>query len=215
MVSMVLATPLISQEGGYMTLDGLLAALKFEATGDLEQAHNDLPLQRTQGVWHASAAHLDTWHVGRVGFVANLRAAHDLDMTLIARKKDGQPHTKLGLARRRDFGAVMNSYKSHAASTISWYAQGDAGEVERMLQGVAFIGKRRASGFGQVSGMRIEPDELNGVTGYFGEPLRPVPVDIFLEAFGGDASSLRADAAWRPAYWNPDNRAICHVPPSL
>jgi hypothetical protein len=109
----------------------------------------------------------------------------------------------------------MNSYKSHAASTISWYAQGDAGEVERMLQGVAFIGKRRASGFGQVSGMRIEPDELNGVTGYFGEPLRPVPVDIFLEAFGGDASSLRADAAWRPAYWNPDNRAICHVPPSL
>jgi CRISPR type IV-associated protein Csf3 len=214
-ITLNLATPVVTQEGGYMTLDGLLAALKFEATGELEQAHNDLPLQRTQGVWHASAAHLDTWHTGRIGFVANLRAAHDMDIELIARKNDGQPHSKLGLTRRSDFGAVMNSYNSHAASTISWYAQGDADEVERMLQGVAFIGKRRASGFGQVNGMHIEPDELNGVTGYFGEPLRPVPVAIFRDVFGGDTNSLRADAAWRPAYWHPDNRAICHVPESL
>ncbi len=43
----MLASPLVAQKGGYMTLDGLLAALRFEATGDLEQAHNDLPLQRT------------------------------------------------------------------------------------------------------------------------------------------------------------------------
>lgn len=214
-ITLTLASPLVMQEGGYMTLDGLLAALKFEATGDLEQAHNDLPLQRTQGVWHASAAHLDTWHTGRIGFVANLRAAHDMNIELIARKKDGQPHSKLGLTRRSDFGAVMKSYNSHAVSTISWYAEGDAAEVERMLQDVAFIGKRRASGFGQVSGMHIESDELNGVTGYFGEPLRPVPVEIFRETFDGDASSLRADAAWRPAYWHPDNRAICHVPVSF
>lgn len=214
-ITLTLASPLVAQKGGYMTLDGLLAALKFEATGDLEQAHNDLPLQRTQGVWHASAAHLETWHVGRVGFVANLRAMHDMDIDLIARKKDGQPHSKLGLTRRSDFGAVMNSYNHHAAAAISWYAQGDAEAVGRMLEGVGFIGKRRASGFGQVSGLQIEPDELNGVIGHFGEPLRPVPVQVFREVFGGDASSLKVDAAWRPAYWHPDNRAICHVPESL
>jgi hypothetical protein len=56
-ITLTLASPLVAQKGGYMTLDGLLAALQFEATGDLEQAHNDLPLQRTQGVWHPSAAH--------------------------------------------------------------------------------------------------------------------------------------------------------------
>ncbi len=198
-----------------MTLDGLLAALKFEATGDLAQAHNDLPLQRTQGVWHASAAHLEEWHVDRVAFVASLHATHDMDIDLIAQKKDGQPHSKLGLTRRSDFGAVMNSYNSHAVSSIAWYAQGNAVEVERMLKGAAFIGKRRASGFGQVSGLQVEPDELSGVIGHFGEPLRPVPETLFHEVFGGDVSSLRADAAWRPAYWHPDNRAICHVPPSL
>lgn len=70
-ITLTLASPLVAQEGGYMTLDGLLAALKFEATGDLAQAHNDLPLQRTQGVWHASAAHIEAWHTGRMGFVAN------------------------------------------------------------------------------------------------------------------------------------------------
>ena len=214
-ITMSLSTPLVAQEGGYMTLDGLLAAIRFESTGDLELAHNDLPLRRTQGVWHASAAHLHAWHSGRVGFVANLRAMHDMDLELITRKKDGQPHTKLGLTRRRDFGAVMNSYKAHAVSAVSWYAQGDADAVERMLQGVAFIGKRRASGFGQVRGLQIEHDELNGVVGHFGEPLRPVPVSIYREIFGGDAGSLRVDAAWRPAYWHPDNRAICHVPVSL
>ena len=214
-VSFLLGTPLIAQEGGYMTLDGLLAALVFEASGDLERAHNDLPLKRTEGVWHASAALLDRWHSGRMGFVANLRAMHDMDLDLIARKPDGQPHTKLGLTRRRDFGAVMNSYHAHSASTISWYAQGNADAVERLLRGVGFIGKRRASGFGQVTGLRVEPDDLNGVVGHFGEPLRPVPVSVFRDTFGGDATSLRADAAWRPAYWNPDNRAICHVPASL
>jgi hypothetical protein len=46
-ITLMLASPLVAQKGGYMTLDGLLAALRFEATGDLEQAHNDLPLQRT------------------------------------------------------------------------------------------------------------------------------------------------------------------------
>jgi hypothetical protein len=56
-ITLTLASPLVAQKGGYMTLDGLLVALKFEATGDLEQARNDLPLQRTQGDWHASAAH--------------------------------------------------------------------------------------------------------------------------------------------------------------
>jgi hypothetical protein len=30
--------------------------------------------------------------------------------------------------------------------------------------------------------------------------------------FVGDRSSLKVDAAWRPAYWNPENRAVCHAP---
>jgi CRISPR type IV-associated protein Csf3 len=206
-VTMALGSPIVSN-GGYMTLDALLAALIFEATGDLEQAHATIPLANTDGLWHASAAMVEKTDAGRVSFVANLRAAHDLDLGLIAKNPKGNTHTALGLTRRRDFGAVMNSYKLFTAPAITWYAQGDALAVERLLRDVGFIGKRRASGYGQVTGLSLEAADLDGVTGFFGEPLRPVPVALFK----GNDTALRADAAWRPAYWHPANRAICFVP---
>ncbi|MGH8435157.1 MAG: hypothetical protein ACRERX_11895 [Pseudomonas sp.] len=206
-VTMTLGSPIVSN-GGYMTLDALLAALIFDQTSDLEQAHTAVPLVNTDGLWHGSAAIVEKTDVGRVSFVANLQATHDLDLNLIAKNKQGNAHTAIGLTRRRDFGAVMNSYKIFTAPSITWYAQGDAEAVELLLRDVAFIGKRRASGYGQVMGISVEADELDGVTGFFGEPLRPVPVTLFQ----GNDTALRADAAWRPAYWHPANRAICFVP---
>lgn len=209
-VTMTLGSPIVSN-GGYMTLDALLAALIFDQTGDLEKAHSEIPLQNTSGLWHASAAVVEKQDAGRVSFVANLQAKHDFDLDLIARNKLGNTHTAMGLTRRRDFGAVMNSYRVFTAPAITWYAQGDMQAVEQLLRDVPFIGKRRASGYGQVTGVELLPDELDGVTGFFGEPLRPVPVDLFK----GDDSALKADAAWRPAYWHPENRAICFVPEAL
>lgn len=206
-VTMTMGSPIVSN-GGYMTLDALLAALIFERTGDLERAHSEIPLQRTQGLWHASGAVFEKQDDASVSFVANLQARHDLDLDLIARNKAGNTHTAMGLTRRRDFGAVMNSYRMLTVPEITWYAEGDVQTVEHLLHDVGFIGKRRASGYGQVATVRLEPDELDGVTGFFGEPLRPVPVELFK----GDQTALKADAAWRPAYWHPENRAICFVP---
>jgi hypothetical protein len=77
-----------------------------------------------------------------------------------------------------------------------------------LLKEARFIGKRRASGYGEVEQWAVEPDELDGITGHLDEPLRPVPVEMF----HGDQTSIKADAAWRPAYWHPAHRAICFVP---
>lgn len=206
-VTLTLASPVVTG-GGYMTLDALLAAVLFDRYGDLDRAHSEIPLRNVQGLWHGSAAFVEKTDVGRIAFVANLRAMHDLDAALIAKNKAGRVHRAIGLKRRSDFGAVMNSYKLFAAPHISWYATGDAEKVEALLHGIEFIGKRRASGYGQVSGVRIEKDDLDGVIGHFGEPLRPVPVEMF----NGAGTSLRADAGWRPAYWHPLNRVICFVP---
>lgn len=206
-VTMTLGSPIVSN-GSYMTLDALLAALLFDQDGDLDRAHSAIPLSNSDGVWHGSAAVTEDIDVGRVAFVASLRATHDLDLDLIAKNKHGSTHAAIGLTRRRDFGAVMNSYKVVTAPSITWYGQGNAEAVERLLRSVDFIGKRRASGFGQVTGLQIEPNELDGVTGFFGEPLRPVPIELFK----GDKASLKVDAAWRPAYWHPSNRGICFVP---
>lgn len=71
-----------------------------------------------------------------------------------------------------------------------------------------FIGKRRASGFGRVARWEFEQDELDGIEGPFGEPLRPVPRDLF----SGDKSLPVVDAAWRPAYWRVEHRTACYVP---
>jgi len=206
-VTMSLGSPIVIN-GGYMTLDALLAGIIFDQTGDIEKAHSQIPLANSHGLWHGSAAIVEKTDMGRTAFVANLRAMHDLDHELIAKNKYGKVHRAIGLTRRSDFGAVMNSYKSFSAPEITWYATGDAAKVEALLSAVEFIGKRRASGYGQVVGLRIEDGDLDGITGHFGEPLRPVPVELF----SGDKTALKADTAWRPAYWHPTNRAICFAP---
>jgi hypothetical protein len=193
---------------GFLTFDALIAALIFERTGDVEAAHKSVPLVCTDGLFHASAALLEPFTSSEVAFVANLRATHALDPDLILRNKRGDIHKQIGLTRRRDFGAVMNSYTSFDAPEITWYAEGDGEAVERLLSGVMFIGKRRGSGFGEVSGWSVEAGDFDGVVGPLGDPLRPVPIEMFK----GNPQALKLDAAWRPAYWHPDNRAICYAP---
>jgi hypothetical protein len=105
----------------------------------------------------------------------------------------------------------MNNYTSFDAPEITWYAEGDGEAVERLLSGVTFIGKRRGSGFGEVSGWSVEAGDFDGVVGPLGDPLRPVPIEMFK----GNTQALKLDAAWRPAYWHPDNRAICYAPPFI
>ncbi len=209
-ISLKLETPVITN-GGYMTLDALLAALIYEKAGDLESAHSEIPLFNSDGLWYGSAAIVEKIDTGKKGFVANLQAGHDLNLDLVAKNKLGNSHRAIGLTRRRDYGAVFNSYKMFSASEITWYATGDREQIHLLLSEVEFIGKRRASGFGQVSNLKIEESDIDGVTGLFGEPLRPVPVEMFT----GDKSAMRVDAAWRPAYWNPINRAICYVPAAI
>jgi len=62
--------------------------------------------------------------------------------------------------------------------------------------------------FGCVSHWQVEADELDGIEGMFGEALRPVPIDLF----EGDTSHPIVDAAWQPAYWNPNHRTACYAP---
>lgn len=194
--------------GGYLTLDALLANLIFEKTGSIEDAHTTVPLARTNDLFHASAALLEPFGSANVSFVANMRADHSLEPDLLLKNKHGKIHTKVGKTRRREFGAVMNTYTTYDAPEITWYAEGDGQAIESLLSGVLFIGKRRGSGYGEVTQWTVELGELDGIIGPFGDPLRPVPLDMFK----GNKDALKVDAAWRPAYWHPENRAICFAP---
>lgn len=189
---------------GYMTLDGLLGALKFDELHDIELAHQSIPVQQTNGLFHASAAIFESIDRQKQTFIAAIRPEHSLDSNLILKNKKGQLHRKFDSS----FTNVLNTYSVITAPTISWFVQGDADQIQRLLKPVQFIGKRRASGFGEVSSWDIEADELDGIVGMVGEPLRPIPVDMFR----GDKTFPVIDAAWKPAYWNILNRTACYAP---
>lgn len=197
--------------GGYLTLDAILAARVFDLTGDLVEAHERLPLACLDGLYYASAAIADAQGQGRLGVVAGLRASHDLDASLLMKNKAGQVHKKMGLKRRRDFGNVTGAFRTIAAPSVTWYAKGDAEAVQRLLADIRGIGARRQSGWGEVVRWTVEPGELDGLLGYADEPLRPIPTHLYR----GDTSLPLTDAAWRPAYWNPRNRAACYAPAEL
>ena len=192
-----------------LTLDGLLGAMLFEQLQDVDKAHAAIPLQCSDGLYHASMAlPVGVLHPGKHTLIAGLRATHDLDLDLIKQGKGGQPHRHIGLTRRSDFGNVLNGYKTLYAESLQWHAQGDPDQVLQLLQEIEFIGKKRTAGFGQVRGWRLAESALDGITDADGQPLRPVPLTMW----NGDQSAIRADAAWRPAYWMPQHRAICAVP---
>ena len=108
MVTARLAAPIVFG-GGYLTLDARLAALIFERTGDVGAARGSVPLARTDGLFHASAAVCEAVETRPVSFVANLRADHALDPDLLLKNRDGKVRRKIGRTRRQDFGAVMNA----------------------------------------------------------------------------------------------------------
>tara|TARA_B110000091_G_C13725734_1_gene436755 strand:+ start:323 stop:973 length:651 start_codon:yes stop_codon:yes gene_type:complete len=195
--------------GGYMTFDALLAGILFDQLQDVEVAHSAVPIKCTDGLFHASAAFYESIDQSRIAFIANLRAEHSLHFDQIKKIRSGDRlHKKLGRKRRDNFGAVRNSYDSHFAEQVDWYVEGDADAIRQLVEPVLFIGKRRASGFGEVSRWDIQRSDLDGLVGLLDEPLRPIPVEMFK----GDPDSLKVEAAWRPAYWNLNHRAICFAP---
>ena len=74
-----------------------------------------------------------------------------------------------------------------------------------------FIGKKRAQGFGEVAGWSVEKTDLDPLLDENGAPRRPIPEHLF----GGDKSLPLQDLAWKPAYWNLENRAACYAPNPL
>lgn len=207
-VTALMKTPFVTG-GGYMTFDALLAGILFDQLQDVDLAHSSVPIKCSQGLFHASAAIYESLDKSRIAFVANLRAEHSLHFDQIQKNKAGDGlHRRLGRTRRGDYGAVMNSYDSHFAEKVEWYVEGDADAIRALVEPVLFIGKRRASGFGEVSRWEIQESDMDGLVGMLDEPLRPIPVELFK----GDPNSIKVEAAWRPAYWNLNHREICFAP---
>lgn len=203
-----LAAPIIVQ--GWLTLDALLASQLFERTGDVAKAHADIPLTCTHGLWSGSAALFENAKPVQVQMVAGLRAQHDIDPEMVARVR-GDVIPAIGAKRRREFGNILSQYQAREVRAVWWFGQGAPDAVRSLLDDLKFVGKKRAQGYGEVSGIDIEFGRCDGLQDGAGYPLRPVPVALW----HGKKDAVRDAETWRPAYFDLSGRALCAVPESV
>lgn len=195
-----LKTPLI--RNGYMTLDGLLMA-------ELGRGDVSHMIRCVDGLYYASAAVLaDVTGSIKASFVASMRPDRTPEWLNVVAPNTKSGDLSIGDSRYREAGNVINAYDAVVAAAVVWYATGDRDAVLSALQEVRFIGKRRAAGYGEVTGWEVEDGDLDGLVGYLAEPLRPIPADRWTE--GGDQIAI--DTAWKPPYWAIENRAKCYAP---
>jgi hypothetical protein len=200
-ITATLSGPLVTG-GGYLTLDALLASAVYSLTQDVDQAHNHLPLKQVGGLYHASAAIFEPLAIGKMAIVQSMRPDDLwLDHQWFKKNKHGAVHTKFGNLSDN----ILNSYKTIAAPSMTWYCEGDADRIRALLEHLPMIGKKRVC---TVTQWDVEPGELDGLHGYADEALRPVPVELW----DGDTNGAIVDAAWRPAYWDAAGRTACFVP---
>jgi hypothetical protein len=198
-----LRSPVIRR--GFVTLDALLMATL--ARGDV----SDL-LRCEQDLYFASSGFaVDTVASQRASFVASMRPEHSPHWleTLQSNTLDGD--LRIGLSRQREAGNIINAYQATVARAIEWYATGHPDQVLDVMRHVRFIGKRRAAGYGEVGQWEIEDGELDGLVGYGGEPLRPIPT----ARWAGEGDWVPVEAAWKAPYWDVRNRDRCFVPSGI
>lgn len=199
-ITATLSGPFITG-GGYLTFDALLASAVYSLTEDLDQAHNHLPLKQVNGLYFASAAIYEPIALGKMAMVQSMRPDDLwLDHQWLKKNKQGAVHTKFSNLSDN----ILNTYQTIAATTMTWYCEGDADRIRALLAHLPMIGKKRSC---VVTQWTVDAGELDGVHGYLDEPMRPVPASLW----DGDKSGPMVDAAWRPAYWNAAGRTACYV----
>jgi hypothetical protein len=195
-----LRSPVIQR--GYSTLDALLMAVL--GRGDV----SDL-LRCEDGLYYASAGFpVEVIDQALAAFVASMRPEHTPGWSQVIQGNTRGGDVQIGLTRQRQGGNVLNAYTAQVARAVEWYATGDLEAVLKAVRDVPFIGKRRSAGYGEVERWETEPGDLDGVVGYLGEPLRPVPTERWTA--GGDW--IPVEAAWKAPYWEVRNRTRCFVP---
>lgn len=169
---------------GHLALDGLLAASVAREQG-IPPAHYkdeivpiDVPLEK-----HASGA----YHLASVGHCE----VEESERRWINRRYPVEQAQTLGEQRFRSYKVDSGACRSYRMpvpafyardDAMTWWAIGDRDEVERLLQNITYVGKKRSTGHGRVREWRVrELDEHEVWEGFpvmrEGMPLRALPLD--------------------------------------
>jgi len=219
-----LATPLILSDDTYLTLDALLSGVIFEKTDSFDRALNEIPLDRSNGVWHGSAAFLDSCAIRTSApFGAGLRTrdvdSGALERLALARIRAGKRRGEIAKidTQRSFYQSTLVHYSAYSTPRVYWFGSGDMEKVKLLISSVPAIGKKRRQGYGQVEHIEIEPLENDVSLSRFvrGErqPMRPIGLKEWQALYGtSDIASLGCTRC-SPPYFNGEAR-MCAIPPA-
>ena len=194
-------------------LDALLGRVVTDDGGDID----DLPLARTDGMWHASAALLETGPFGAVSAeqqrIKSIRKGQFPDGVL-----DHLPPGKRTIGAMSAFRGRITPYRPMSGVTALWFVfDGDPVAVADLLDDVLFFGAYHKVGYGRrASDVEIFPVTAQAPAGVVlanGLPARATPMRIWDDVFELPHHPRRsvASASWRPDY-RLSMREACAVP---
>ena len=207
-----LDSPLIITDDAYLTLDSLLSA-SLQMIGGPKQ---DLPLDQTAGIYHASAAILvgDSPITGQAPFVSRI-TNRDCEIPNLHPWTNGKVKKPKKTLHLKSFpnAARIDKYPLYQYPKVIWFGKGDLDQTRHLLSCLPGVGKRCNSGFGQVA-------EFNAtqITTDFSlklpdsSPARPIPVSL-INLFEIDQAECLIDkATFKPNYFDYASADMCVIP---
>ena len=223
-VTAELATPIILSGESYLTLDALLSGVLFEATGSVERALTEIPLDHTHGVWHGSAVFLATCALRAAApFKAGLGMLDvengSIDRLALKRLIKGKRKGEIAkIDTVRDaYQSTLVFYGAYRTPWACWFGCGDIAAVEELLSDLPAIGKKRRQGYGQVEHIDVEPiDEdvsLSRVIAGTRTPMRPISLETWGLLYGGAEVGSIGCTRSAPPYFQGEAQ-MCAIPPA-
>jgi CRISPR type IV-associated protein Csf3 len=192
-----------------MTLDSVLAAAVFRLTGSFEAAHEQLPLKRTDHVWHASTITFLEGDFDTSRYVCRM-SSNDW----IGRRFTGAENRKGRISVRVSGGTYAPQVRAirNFIGRVAFDACGDASAVETLVLSLPGIGKNANQGGGRIADVEIEPLAADRSIQAEGCIRRPVPEHTWVAWGRSLDGQVRDVCGWRPPYWRVDQHERCGVP---
>lgn len=186
-------------------LDALTALCWHIDNGRFEQPYlpeeytkEELPFEQTNGIWHTSAGFVvgirkkDVWHKRFL-----------LDYEHLINFGNKQHAVRTGSGKHRSYSMPIVYIPT---PKITFFADGNPKETNRLLQHLAGIGKKHAIGYGMAKSVEvIEGSEGKAMT-YNNKAMRTLPVGDY------KVDSKRQMAANRLPYHDAINNELCYMP---
>lgn len=215
-ITACLASPVVVW--GLIHLDGLLAAAKIikeEGYRGLEKREAEmrekepdfieLPLEIwRENIYRASAGFYDG-----VEGVATYHKKWDEEYDDLVDFEGRRAKIRVGVGFYKSY-SLKNRYIS--AEKMIFFARGDKDEIEKLLEYLPAIGKRRAEGYGIIREWKIEPISEDKSIQFKGHIMRAIPARLVMELETAPTSMRMAHITYRPPYFYTRWAERCLIP---